>query len=1037
MASTFVDPDAPKGASGFVDPDTPKTYSAKDIPGVKEVTPQKAPTAGEAIVGAGEAALTTATGAVAGPLAAGAGMASIPFGGDKEEVAGKVMESMTYQPRTESGKSQAEAVGKFIEESGLMALMPGMAVEVPGIGAAIKGIKGKVISPKAPAKFVDPDFAKSKIKPNESVSDVIQRKQDTQTATTKLEKQNEDLAKQSDAKLDMLNNPPKDYHPKDAIEAKHWAEQQLKATDHNVDGYDDARASLRIMRDKADEMIEADQHPSIREDHGITSTRSGNYIDVVDIPEDLQKQGLGTKIVQNMESDIQRQGHKTAFLLAKPESIGFWEKQGYAKDPSYVEETGENVPMHKVLDKNQPKEQIAHEIIDNSITAEEKESPSIKSAVEIIKDASRNLRADIRKADIWGKTIEKTIPDEKERTAITRSMDVGKKHKNPLVEKIQDRFKAIGEQAKAAGLIDGLRENYVTHILDFSKSKLSEEAQQSLFDKIVNQPKDSKLVKDFTETRVYETLRELEEAVKDTGVVVHTDIAKIAVAYEKAMQTAIIHKNMIERFEKTLATTDGKPLIVPVSSMALKDGYKAFQGKGSRSLEGKLVHPDSVDAMGFMFRQTDPSLILRSLGGISHLTKALNTVGSLFHAYTLGTAHAVVSPTSFAKEVFSGGKGIRQAVEAFRNDENHELIDGFIRDGLMAGTEDIKRTILADTGIAVDKALSKFGPEITLVQHATTPFDKHVLQRLNSFTWDYMHTGQKLHLAMRLFGEAKAKNPHIADEVLRKEISSFVNNTFGGLDWLEVASQTQNKVLNNIAMKAANIQGREWAQILFFAPDWMVSTLRAFTTALPKEISKPQNWKLREGVKGIYNPTTQGDFARRYVLHTAIAYLTILNGLNIALSGHPIWENKDPTRIDKGDGTSMQVAKHAMEAFEWFRDLEKTLGNKLGFWPRAVSIITTGVASPSPSAPKIKDNTAIGRAKAVLLLALPFQVGAAVQAPKGEELKRAVMSTLGIPEYGRQTDKFLGEAARNSKRHERIKQRLEKQREVTRKRNAQ
>jgi hypothetical protein len=126
-----------------------------------------------------------------------------------------------------------------------------------------------------------------------------------------------------------------------------------------------------------------------------------------------------------------------------------------------------------------------------------------------------------------------------------------------------------------------------------------------------------------------------------------------------------------------------------------------------------------------------------------------------------------------------------------------------------------------------------------------------------------------------------------------------------------------------------------------------------------------------------------------------------------------------------------------MESAEWVRDPEKTLGNKLGFWPKALSVTTTGVAYPSPSAPKIKDNTVLGRAKAAALLALPFQVGSAVQAPKGEELKRAAMSTLGIPEYGRQTDKFLEEAARNSKRHERIKQRLEKQREVIRKRNAQ
>jgi hypothetical protein len=240
----------------------------------------------------------------------------------------------------------------------------------------------------------------------------------------------------------------------------------------------------------------------------------------------------------------------------------------------------------------------------------------------------------------------------------------------------------------------------------------------------------------------------------------------------------------------------------------------------------------------------------------------------------------------------------------------------------------------------------------------------------------------------------------MSDAALQKEISGFINNSFGGLDWLEVASQVEGKYLKAFAMKSAGIHGRAWGQVLLFAPDWTVSTIRAFSTALPKEVMKPANWELKAGIKGMWNPTKQGDFARRYVFNTAVAYLTILNGTNIAISGHPIWENKDPTRIDLGDGTSMQPAKHSMEAAEWVHNPMKTLGNKLGFWPKATTSMITGLKYPGPDAPKIKDNTALGRVGAVAEQFLPFAAGSAIQAPEGEGGKRAIMSSLGMPIYG-------------------------------------
>jgi len=253
---------------------------------------------------------------------------------------------------------------------------------------------------------------------------------------------------------------------------------------------------------------------------------------------------------------------------------------------------------------------------------------------------------------------------------------------------------------------------------------------------------------------------------------------------------------------------------------------------------------------------------------------------------------------------------------------------------------------------------------------------------------------------MNRFKNVKLKNPDMPDAEIAKEVSRFVNNTFGGLNWIDVANQTNNYYLKAFAMRVSGMKGRAWGQVMLFAPDWTVSTLRSFTTALPQKFS---DMHPVEGLKGMWNPKTQGDFARRYVLNTAIGYMTIQNAINIATSGHPIWENKDPTRVDLGDGTSMQVAKHSMEVAEWVRNPSKTLGNKLGFWPKSAYIEVSGRAYPGPEAPKIKPiagSEELGKARAILLQASPFQLSAGAQAPEGEGIKREIASALGMPTYG-------------------------------------
>jgi len=590
-------------------------------------------------------------------------------------------------------------------------------------------------------------------------------------------------------------------------------------------------------------------------------------------------------------------------------------------------------------------------------------------------------------------------------------------------ERIVREFQRMGQQARQEGLFPNLRRDYVTHALDFTDSVLNREQQRSLSDYLYRNTSEPRFVRDFSQARQFRYIRDLETALRTAGdqlgidvrgVKVQRDIAKIMEIYKNSMGKAIIEKKLVNYLLKT--KMDGSPftgregelpILTSDRELAFRNNYVKFTGKGSEMLGDVSVHPDFVDPLGYVFRQEDPGLMLEAFKSVSMLSKFLNTVGSLFHATSLFVARSTAAPGAMIKEIFTAGAGTRMALRELEHAGAGEQTKLLIKGGLKAGTEDVQRTVIGDIAGTIDGLVNKYvtGNNTKIARRVSDPLEQHFLNHINRFTWDYMHSAGKLHLAQHFFTQIKSRHPELADDKIAQEVASFVNNTLGGLNWLQVANEVENQFLKGFAMKAMKLQNREWAQIVLFAPDWTLSTIRSFTRALPKELTKPQNWQLREGIKGVFDPKTSNDLARRYVLTTAALWLTILNGFNYAFTGRPIWTNRDPTRVDLGDGTSMQMAKHSMEAAEWLRDPEKTLGNKLGFIPKAVITMTTGKQYPSPNAPMVKDNTVVGRAVHSLKAALPFQYSAAMNAPPGEKLKRAAASFFGTPIYG-QTNKL-------------------------------
>lgn len=111
--------------------------------------------------GVGEAALSTASGMVAQPVGAVAGMArNITSGkfGTKEGLlmaqarAKEVQDALTYQPRTEEGKAVLGDIGKAVEATGLQGLGPTEAITLGGLSTLQKparSVQNAPVGPKA------------------------------------------------------------------------------------------------------------------------------------------------------------------------------------------------------------------------------------------------------------------------------------------------------------------------------------------------------------------------------------------------------------------------------------------------------------------------------------------------------------------------------------------------------------------------------------------------------------------------------------------------------------------------------------------------------------------------------------------------------------------------------------------------------------------------------------------------------------------------------------------------------------------------
>ncbi len=578
--------------------------------------------------------------------------------------------------------------------------------------------------------------------------------------------------------------------------------------------------------------------------------------------------------------------------------------------------------------------------------------------------------------------VETLVPDKAMRERIAENIDTGTEPPagspdHEAFVALKKFFADMGQVAKEAGVVDDLRDNYISHIVEEDPAKTQSWISRAFGRE---QPAGGAGAKTFGMARKYDTFEELQAAIKESGLRIKTkDASEIAGIYGNAVYRSVANRKLLDAL-KEARLPDGSPLIMPNTP---EKGGRAppsdWVQMANPSLHSVKVHPDIAPDLQFVYSHSDPNAVLRGMRALTSSTKRVTVSMSLFHAKSLLEGWMLASRL---KKTPTLGLSINAAMKVFREGGNNDTIDRLIKGGLMIGTpEDVAghevQHFLDKMGDALNAKFPLKGLGVGAVSKGLAKIDKGV----ERFTFGYLQTGMKLQTAMNEFENLVRKGVPV--DKAAKSAAAFTNDVFGSLDYYRVATDTESHIMRAIGTSTLNSNSRKVLQLLMFAPDWTIATFRSMMRGMP----------------GATDQVTQ-QLYRRYQLKAAIYYLTVGNVVNQVLSGHSIFENQNPTRIELPNGQTMQFAKHETEPLDWLRHPVETAIGKAAFIPRAgieiarSHIIAKAYKKPEPT--PVEDVEQILKDMAPISLQQYIQNGGSPEAVAGQ---------AGFPIYGKPTHK--------------------------------
>ena len=599
-------------------------------------------------------------------------------------------------------------------------------------------------------------------------------------------------------------------------------------------------------------------------------------------------------------------------------------------------------------------------------------------------------------------------------------------------------FAEMGEQAKKAGLIKDLIDDYVTNLWDLTGKN------KDAWDGILNRAGGPSMSPE-TRFALKRSIANLEVGKRLGLVPLTEDVAQIMGIYGKSLARSMENAKMIKSLKDSIDPASGLKLLMP--SEKAPHAYVVID---SPQLSGMRVHPDIAPSLRFIFDRANSGVIAQGFQALNTAIKRSAVMGSLFHAKALldgftgvidlnkklvagGAAAGAIYGVSTgdnpiadaligtgAAMMAPGVKLIGQAalprafgeniyLKQLREGQAGDLVGTLLNSGLKISFEKGPLAVEDVSGsfykgmTALQQGLDKVIPGAGLPVKGLTMLNHAV----DTFMWERLHSAmkltaaaQKLEQLIQANAKANAADPRVAllsKEQLAVQASSFTNDIFGGLDWRRIAEATESKFGRDVALQVYSPAGRRAAQFMMFAPDWTVSTTRAATQAFSPSLADLNPKKL---LQTFLEPQNAVGLHRQYMVRSALYYATIANGINYAMSGHYIWDNKDWTTIDMGDGRTMQWSKHMMEPVHWVTKPLQQAANKLGYFPKEVINQITGkeYISTSGKAPPM-DTSALGRAAHIGKTMMPISAQGAFGAKASSG--GALSSMLGVPIYGK------------------------------------
>lgn len=674
---------------------------------------------------------------------------------------------------------------------------------------------------------------------------------------------------------------------------------------------------------------------------------------------------------------------------------------------------------------------IAARISPKGVVAAVKRAMQPEKLVKI-DNLAREVQYDVKAARraSWQVTerVLELVPKLADRVAVRRFLEGDKtitlsKAQEKAAGILREAWNQRGLEGLSASVLKDLQHNYVTHVWG---NKTGETVWDKIFGRGGSGTSENT---PFSMRRVYATIEE----GKAKGLVPLTeDPILLFEIYANSLARAIANKKFIGALKES--TADGKGLVVPLARSP--GGYERIDHP---QMQGLAVHPDIAPMMRFIFDENNPGVIVKGMEAVSTIQKRLAVSASLFHAKALEdaalAAHRLMTAPGFvvktaAQAALPSIFGRDTFLKQLRTGGPGDLVDRGIKAGLQfslerqgAALEELNSgfyQMLQGAGKFLDETIPHLGAPIRGIEKMN--------QAMDSFMWGRLHAALKLNtfaeksaqLAMNdAKAAAKAGRPAKPQEELDRIAASFANDMYGGLNWQELILSLQSRFGRELGQAVLGPSGRRAMRIGLFAPDWTISTTRAFVKAFGPGA----------GIKGLIAPQKLADLHRQYLLRGAFWYSLAALAMNQYFSGHPFWENKDPTRIDLGDGRTMQWSKHFMEPFHWILNPAQQGLNKLGVIPKEILNQTLGTEYLNPRKDKSGSIAAGPAMKGSRLghLARQFAPISGQQYAEGD-LTSAVSGFLGAPIYGKTTaERENIKAERKMKmRQERLMKRLEK-----------